>query len=125
MSDLPAWLARGVFAFDGSTIFAVDRVQQAKPPNKGTSLLAGDGSRRSLGSCRKAAMGDLLKAQVFIDQFGKTCRVSFEGSVVTLSDSVSTAKVRIPQAETEFDKAVLSFVKAFDGEIVEDWEVVS
>ena len=68
-------------------------------------------------------MGDLLKAEVFIDQFGKTCGIAFEGSIVTLTDGVSTAQIRIPQAEADFEKAVLSFVQAFDGDIIEDWEV--
>ncbi|MBE7384450.1 MAG: hypothetical protein F6J95_023925 [Leptolyngbya sp. SIO1E4] len=123
MSPLPGWLTPGTFVSDGSTIFAVDRVQQAKPPNRSISLLAGDGSRYPLQQCHRASLGDLINGQRFIDRFGKAVFMSLKGNLVTLSDGSKTAKVQLWLGG--IDAAALSLARAFEGSEILDEEVLS
>ncbi|NER82275.1 MAG: hypothetical protein F6K42_22470 [Leptolyngbya sp. SIO1D8] len=117
--SLPEWLVPDVLACDGLTIFAVDRVQQAKPPQSGVVLMAGDGSRYPLEQCHKAGLGDLLSSKSFIDGFGKAVSIRIEHDLVVLSDRIRTAKVHLQPP----DAAALSLAGAFEGSDILDEEV--
>ncbi|MBD1918907.1 MULTISPECIES: hypothetical protein [Cyanophyceae] len=122
---LPTWLTPGILATDGTTIFAVARVQQAKPPANGLYLAAADNSRYPLTQCKQATLADLTDAAVFIDASGQACTISYQDGLVTLDDGTTRRYVQLPAEAAIVAEAARNFAAAFDGEIVEDWPDVA
>lgn len=119
---LPTWLTPDTLATDGTTIFAVARVQQAKPPDSGLYLAAADNSRYPLAQCKQATLADLTEAKTFIDASGQACAISYQGGLVTLNNGTTRRYVQLPAEAAIVAEAARKFAAAFDGAIVEDWD---
>lgn len=124
--NLPTWLTPGTLAACDSTLFAVAKVQRAKPPAKDVVLVAANGDRFPLALCCQAHLLTLAKACRFIDAAGTEVALSVVGDRVIISDLAfnEIRRVCIPglTEAADVDAAAQSFARAFNGVIVEGLE---
>ena len=129
--DLPTWLKPGAIAVSGTVIFAVTKVRKSKPPQPpSVHLAAGDESCYPLEDCRLATLTDLVNlmrfnAPCYIDEHGTRCLLSIKGNIVTLTRGGESRGVQMRPEDMAFAQSVTSFAEAFEGDFLNDWEVLN
>lgn len=126
-TQIPEWVGPNNLLFCGQALFVPSSARTPKPgTSKAPLVLAGNGQAFKLKDVRLARSTDIYHARIYIDSSGLTIELQPQNnSQVILShpDSQAQAAVSLPQDDIEFDLAVSSFCKAFNGRIAEDYSV--